>query len=112
LAAARGSRSPTQASTTLSPTAVTEPKQFEGRGHSLTIDNGWREVADATLEWLEATTGQRELAAAVTARAVAALQGQTVSGPHRSPSICRAPFMFPAALRHRTCVRDHTSCCG
>ena len=39
-------------------TAVTELKQFEGRGHSLTIDSGWREVADATLEWLEAMTDQ------------------------------------------------------
>ena len=39
-------------------TAVTELKQFEGRGHSLTIDSGWREVADATLEWLQATTDQ------------------------------------------------------
>jgi pimeloyl-ACP methyl ester carboxylesterase len=38
--------------------AVTELKQFEGRGHSLTIDNGWREVADATLEWLQAMTDQ------------------------------------------------------
>jgi pimeloyl-ACP methyl ester carboxylesterase len=47
-------------------TAVTELKQFEGRGHSLTIDHGWREVADATLEWLEANTGQRELAEATT----------------------------------------------
>jgi len=37
--------------------AVTELKQFEGRGHSLTIDSGWREVADATLEWLAPTTG-------------------------------------------------------
>jgi pimeloyl-ACP methyl ester carboxylesterase len=37
-------------------TAVTELKQFEGRGHSLTIDSGWREVADATLEWLDAMT--------------------------------------------------------
>src|SRR4051794_18453803 len=35
-------------------TAVTELKQFEGRGHSLTIDNGWREVAHTTLEWLKA----------------------------------------------------------
>src|SRR3954470_24642365 len=35
-------------------TAVTELKQFEGRGHSLTIDNGWREVANAALEWLKA----------------------------------------------------------
>jgi pimeloyl-ACP methyl ester carboxylesterase len=39
-------------------TAVTELKQFEGRGHSLTIDSGWREVADATLEWLQAMTDQ------------------------------------------------------
>jgi pimeloyl-ACP methyl ester carboxylesterase len=39
-------------------TAVTELKQFEGRGHSLTIDSGWREVADATLAWLDAMTGQ------------------------------------------------------
>lgn len=33
-------------------TAVTELRQFAGRGHSLTIDSGWREVADAVLEWL------------------------------------------------------------
>lgn len=33
-------------------TAVTELKQFEGRGHSLTIDSGWKEVAGAVLEWL------------------------------------------------------------
>jgi pimeloyl-ACP methyl ester carboxylesterase len=35
-------------------TAVTELKQFEGRGHSLTIDSGWRDVAEAILEWLKA----------------------------------------------------------
>jgi hypothetical protein len=29
--------------------AVTELKQFEGRSHSLTIDVGWRKVADAVL---------------------------------------------------------------
>ncbi|GAB3389712.1 alpha/beta fold hydrolase [Humibacter soli] len=34
--------------------SVTELKQFEGRGHSLTIDHGWAEVADAVLEWLAA----------------------------------------------------------
>jgi alpha-beta hydrolase superfamily lysophospholipase len=34
--------------------AVTELKQFEGRGHSLTIDSGWREVAEAILDWLKA----------------------------------------------------------
>lgn len=32
--------------------AVTELKHFEGRGHSLTIDHGWRDVATACLEWL------------------------------------------------------------
>jgi alpha-beta hydrolase superfamily lysophospholipase len=35
-------------------TAVTELKQFEGRGHSLVIDSGWHEVADAVLQWLNA----------------------------------------------------------
>jgi pimeloyl-ACP methyl ester carboxylesterase len=34
--------------------AVTELKQFQGRGHSLTIDSGWKEVADAVLAWLKA----------------------------------------------------------
>jgi non-heme chloroperoxidase len=33
-------------------TAVTDVKEFPDRGHSLTIDSGWREVADASLEWL------------------------------------------------------------
>lgn len=32
--------------------AVTELIEFEDRGHSLTIDHGWMEVADACLEWL------------------------------------------------------------
>lgn len=32
--------------------AVTNFHEFEGRGHSLTIDNGWRDVADTTLAWL------------------------------------------------------------
>jgi pimeloyl-ACP methyl ester carboxylesterase len=34
--------------------AVTEVKEFPNRGHSLTIDSGWREIADAVLEWLAA----------------------------------------------------------
>ena len=33
--------------------AVTELKQFEGRGHSLTIDHGWPDVARAVLAWLK-----------------------------------------------------------
>jgi pimeloyl-ACP methyl ester carboxylesterase len=45
-------------------TAVTELKQFEGRGHSLTIDSGWREVADAALEWLQPITGHAAIAQA------------------------------------------------
>ncbi len=32
--------------------AVTELKEFEGRGHSLTIDSGWREIAVYGREWL------------------------------------------------------------
>jgi pimeloyl-ACP methyl ester carboxylesterase len=34
--------------------AVTELVEFGDRGHSLTIDSGWREVADRVLAWLSA----------------------------------------------------------
>lgn len=34
------------------PAAVTELKQFKHRGHSLTIDSGWKEIADGILQWL------------------------------------------------------------
>jgi alpha-beta hydrolase superfamily lysophospholipase len=34
-------------------TAVTELKQFEGRGHSLALDHGWKDVADASLTFLQ-----------------------------------------------------------
>jgi non-heme chloroperoxidase len=33
--------------------AVTDYKEFPDRGHSLTIDSGWREVADSVLAWLK-----------------------------------------------------------
>lgn len=33
--------------------AVTELKEFPDRGHSLTIDGRWREVADTVLDWLK-----------------------------------------------------------
>jgi len=36
--------------------AVTEFKSFEGRGHSLTIDSGWKELADYALSWLRHTS--------------------------------------------------------
>jgi non-heme chloroperoxidase len=32
--------------------AVTDLEEFPDRGHSLTIDSGWREVADTALAWL------------------------------------------------------------
>ncbi len=34
------------------PSSTTEYQEIEGRGHSLTIDSGWRTVADVALEWL------------------------------------------------------------
>jgi len=34
-------------------TAVTDLREFPDRGHSLTLDHGWRDVADACLSWLE-----------------------------------------------------------
>jgi len=37
--------------------AVTDLRTFHDRGHSLTIDHGWKEVADAVLAWLS----EREL---------------------------------------------------
>jgi pimeloyl-ACP methyl ester carboxylesterase len=33
--------------------AVTDLRQFPDRGHSLTIDSGWRDIADASLTWLK-----------------------------------------------------------
>ncbi|WP_027345024.1 alpha/beta hydrolase [Hamadaea tsunoensis] len=33
--------------------AVTDLIEFPDRGHSLTIDSGWRAVAEASLEWLD-----------------------------------------------------------
>ena len=32
--------------------AVTDLREFNDRGHSLTIDHGWREIADEVLSWL------------------------------------------------------------
>ena len=35
-----------------SPDSVTDYYEFAGRGHSLTMDAGWRDVADVALAWL------------------------------------------------------------
>jgi len=32
--------------------AITDLREFNDRGHSLTIDHGWREIADEVLSWL------------------------------------------------------------
>jgi alpha-beta hydrolase superfamily lysophospholipase len=32
--------------------SVTEFREFAGRGHSITLDHGWEEVADAVLAWI------------------------------------------------------------
>jgi pimeloyl-ACP methyl ester carboxylesterase len=32
--------------------AITELKSFKNRGHSLTIDHGWKEIAEYSLQWL------------------------------------------------------------
>ena len=34
--------------------ATTELTEFADRGHSLTIDHGWREIAGSVLSWLKA----------------------------------------------------------
>lgn len=33
--------------------AITEILRFPDRAHSLTIDSGWRDVADTVLTWLD-----------------------------------------------------------
>jgi len=33
--------------------AITDIQEFPDRGHSMTIDHGWREIADAALAWLK-----------------------------------------------------------
>jgi non-heme chloroperoxidase len=32
--------------------AITDLREFNGRGHPLTIDHGWHEIADEVLSWL------------------------------------------------------------
>jgi pimeloyl-ACP methyl ester carboxylesterase len=44
--------------------SVTEYKEFEDRGHSLTMDAGWKAVATATLGWLDAQNLSAPLTAA------------------------------------------------
>ncbi|TXK19316.1 alpha/beta hydrolase [Homoserinibacter sp. GY 40078] len=35
------------------PSSVTDLHEYPGKGHSLTLDSGWRDVADDVLAWLE-----------------------------------------------------------
>jgi hypothetical protein len=32
---------------------VTDLREFPDRGHSLTVDHGWREIAESVLAWLK-----------------------------------------------------------
>jgi pimeloyl-ACP methyl ester carboxylesterase len=48
-----------------SPDSITDYREFPDRGHSLTMDSGWRTIADATLEWL----ASQQLGAPTAARA-------------------------------------------
>ncbi len=38
---------------TKSSSAITDIQEFSDRGHSMPIDSGWREVADASIAWLK-----------------------------------------------------------
>lgn len=44
--------------------STTDYQEFEGRGHSLTIDSGWKEVADAVLGWLDQVAVGRQASTA------------------------------------------------
>jgi len=35
-------------------TVVTDLRRFAGRGHSLTIDSRWRDIAETALNWMNA----------------------------------------------------------
>jgi non-heme chloroperoxidase len=70
-------------------TAVTDLKQIE-RGHSLTIDSGWREVADLAMNWLDgqgfsAPTHIDLDAAAAAPTTQPAAQPATQPGPEDQP---------------------------
>lgn len=41
--------------------AVTDFHEFEGKGHSLTIDSGWEQVADTTLAWIAQRVGAQKI---------------------------------------------------
>ena len=43
--------------------AETDVRRFPDRGHSLTVDSGWRDVAQASLDWLAGQGIARQTAA-------------------------------------------------
>jgi hypothetical protein len=67
--------------------AVTDLVEFAGRGHSLTIDSGWREVAEERLTWL-IRTGNRV--------------SDRVAPPHRYRYIFRQQRRSGCGLRWRS----------
>ena len=60
---------------------MTEFRQFPDRGHSLTVDSGWPEVAGAALEWLEKQGVRRaDCRPGVRFRTTVELGGRTATG--------------------------------
>jgi hypothetical protein len=57
---------------------VTEIVKMPGRGHSLTIDAGWREVAEKALEFVGRFTSTRSRVVAGTASARSGSAGRAV----------------------------------
>lgn len=87
--------------------AVTDLKQFTGRGHSMIIDSGWRTIADYTLNWLDRVDARAELQAFGTRPA--ANQRCLGSGGHEVPNA-------PRAQRHQhvraNCPSDDSGAAG
>lgn len=74
---------------------VAEIVEMEGRGHALTIDSGWREVADTALAFVDEaglSRGQSQPSVVAACSRVAATTGSpstewgTESGSRRLPS--------------------------
>jgi hypothetical protein len=72
---------------------VTEVAKIKGRGRALTIDNGWREVADTALAFVQRFA--RQGAANVKGQGAPVRRFQWRSGRHRQLPADFAPQGFP-----------------
>ena len=78
--------------------AVTEVHEFPDRAHSLTIDRGWREVADVALAWL----ADKSLGPDAAARGRCRLPGR--GGPRRQNPSTRTRLPRAGSTRRRSGV--------